>query len=102
MYAYVVVGVPRGDTPESLYFDMQTGLLLRKQTVLPTPIGDSPYQVDFEDYRDTASGVKFPFLIHMNPANPRTELAPEATLRVSSVKDNAPIDDSKFTRPAGR
>ena len=100
--AYVVVGVPRGDTPESLYFDMQTGLLLRKQTVLPTPIGDSPYQVDFEDYRDTASGVKFPFLIHMNPANPRTELAPEATLRVSSVKDNAPIDDSKFTRPAGR
>ena len=100
--AYLVVGVPQGDAPESLYFDMQTGLLLRKQTVLPTPIGDSPYQVDFDDYRDTGSGVKFPFLIHMTPANARTELAPEATLRVSTVKDNAPIDDSKFARPVAR
>jgi hypothetical protein len=100
--AYLVVGVPQGDKPESLYFDTQTGLLLRKQTVLPTPIGDSPYQVDFEDYRDTGSGVKLPFLIQMNPANPRTELAPSATLRVSKVEDNGPIETSKFTKPAAR
>jgi hypothetical protein len=97
--AYVIVGVPQGDTPELLYFDIQSGLLLRKQTVLPTPIGDSPFQMDFEDYRDTGSGVKVPFLIHMNPANPRTELAPNATLRVSNVEDNAPIEDSRFARP---
>src|SRR5947207_8861896 len=100
--AYLVVGIPRGDKPESLYFDTQTGLLLRKQTVLPTPIGDSPYQVDFDDYRDTGSGVKFPFLIQMNPSNPRTELAPSATLRVTKVQDNAPIEDSKFVKPAAR
>jgi hypothetical protein len=100
--AYLVVGVPQGDAPEWLYFDTQSGLLLRKQTVLTTPIGDSPFQMDFEDYRDTGSGVKFPFLIHMNPANPRTELAPEATLRVSTVKDNAPIEDSRFAKPATR
>ena len=97
---YLVVGIPQGDKPESLYFDTQTGLLLRKQTALPTPIGDSPYQVDFDDYRDTGSGVKVPFLIHMSPSTPRTELAPEATLRVSTVKDNAPIEDSKFVKPA--
>jgi hypothetical protein len=100
--AYLVVGIPQGDKPESLYFDTQTGLLLRKQTVLPTPVGDSPYQVDFDDYRDTGSGVKFPFLMHMTPANPRTELAPEATLRVTTIKDNAPIEDSKFVKPASR
>jgi hypothetical protein len=75
---------------------------LRKQTVLPTPIGDSPYQVDFEDYRDTGSGVKIPFLIQMNPANSRTELAPEATLRVTRVEDNKAIEDARFTRPATR
>ncbi len=98
--AYVVVGVPQGDTPESLYFDTQSGLLLRKQTVLPTPAGDSPFQTDFEDYRDTGSGVKFPFVIHMNPANPRTELAPNATLRVSKVEDNVAIDNAKFAKPA--
>jgi len=100
--AYLVVGVPQGEPPESLYFDTQTGLLLRKQTILTTPIGGSPFQTDFDDYRDTGSGVKFPFLIHMSPATARTELAPEATLRVSNVDDNKPIEDSKFTKPAPR
>jgi photosynthetic reaction center cytochrome c subunit len=100
--AYLVVGVPAGDKPESLYFDTQTGLLLRKQTVLPTPIGDSPFQTDFDDYRDTGSGVKFPFLIHMTPANARTELAPEATLRVIKVEDNVTIDSAKFAKPASK
>ena len=100
--AYVIVGVPQNDSPERLYFDAQTGLLVRKVTVLPTPVGDSPFQVDFEDYRDTGSGVKVPFLIQMNPANPRTELAPAATLRVSKVEDNVVIEDSKFTKPAAR
>jgi photosynthetic reaction center cytochrome c subunit len=100
--AYVVVGVPQGDSGEWLYFDTQSGLLLRKLTVLPTPAGNSPFQTDFDDYRDTGSGVKFPFLIQMNPATPRTELAPNATLRVTKVQDNAPIEDSKLARPASR
>jgi hypothetical protein len=98
--AYVVVGVPKGDTPERLYFDIRTGLLLRKVTVLPTPVGESPFQTDYDDYRDTGSGVKFPFLIQMNPANPRTELAPTATLRVTKVDDTTAIDVMKFTKPA--
>jgi hypothetical protein len=97
--AYVVVATPKGDTPERLYFDTRTGLLLRKLTVLPTPIGRSPFQTDFDDYRDTGSGVKFPFLIQMNPANPRTELAPTATLRVTRVDDTTAIDASKFVKP---
>jgi len=100
--AYVVVGVPQGDASESLYFDTQSGLLLRKVTVLPTPVGNSPYQVDFDDYRDTGSGVKVPFLIQMNPATPRTELAPNATLRITRVEDNKPIADDTFAKPAPR
>jgi len=58
--------------------------------------------MDFEDYRDTGSGVKIPFVIHMNPANPRTELAPNATLRITKVEDNAAIDGAKFVKPASR
>ena len=46
--------------------------------------------------------MKFPFLIHMNPANARTELAPDATLRVIKVEDNTPIDDAKFVKPASK
>ena len=99
--AYWLVGVPRRQAGIAV-FDTQTGLLLRKQTVLPTPIGDSPFQTDFDDYRDTGSGVKFPFLIHMNPANARTELAPEATLRVIKVEDNVAIDNAKFAKPVSK
>jgi photosynthetic reaction center cytochrome c subunit len=98
--AYLVVGTPQGDLPEQLYFDTATGLLLRKQTALPTPAGDSPFQVNYEDYRDTGSGVKFPYLIIMYPAATRTELAPTATIRVTKVQDNVPIDGAKFTKPA--
>ena len=35
--AYVVVARPQGDLTERLYFDTQTGLLVRKWTVVPTP-----------------------------------------------------------------
>ena len=44
--------------------------------------------------------MKFPFLIQMNPANPRTELAPSATLRVTKVNDTTAIDAAKFVKPA--
>jgi hypothetical protein len=77
-------------------------LLLRKQTILTTPIGGSPFQMDFDDYRDTGSGVRVPFLIHMTPSNPRTELAPDATLRVMKVEDNKPIEAAKFAKPVGK
>jgi len=100
--AYVVVGTPQNDVPERLYFDTQTGLLLRKQTALPTAVGLSPFQVNYDDYRDTGSGVKVPYLIIMYPAAARTELAPTATIRVTKVVDNAPLDDAKFVKPEAK
>ena len=100
--AYVVVATPQGDGPERLYFDVQTGLLVRKWSALPTPAGNAPFQVDYEDYRDTGSGVKFPYLIIMNPATPRTEPSTNATIRVIKVQDNAPLDSPKFAKPESK
>ena len=100
--AYVVIARPQGDRAERLYFDVQTGLLVRKWSALPTPVGDAPFQVDYEDYRDTGSGVKFPYLITMNPANARTEPSTTATIRVTKVQDNAPLDSSKFVKPESK
>jgi hypothetical protein len=97
--AYVVIGTPAADTPERLYFDAQTGLLLRKWTYVETAPGRVPYQVDFDNYRNTGSGVKIPFTIHMAPAGPRTELETTSTLHVTSVKDNVPLDDATFVKP---
>lgn len=100
--AYVVVARPQGDRPDRLYFDVQTGLLVRKWSALPTPAGNAPFQADYEDYRDTGSGVKFPYLITMTPASPRSEPSTTAIIRVTKVQDNAPLDSSKFARPESK
>ena len=100
--AYVVVATPQGDLPERLYFDTQTGLLVRKETALPTPLGNNPMQVNYEDYRDTGSGVKFPYLITMNPANEDSVPATNATIHVTKVQDNAPLDNTKFAKPEAK
>jgi len=70
--AYLVVGFPQGDSAERLYFDTTTGFLLRKITFLPTPFGSSPFEVDYDDYRDGGSGVKIASWIRMIPATPRS------------------------------
>ncbi len=100
--AYVVTARPQGDRVERLYFDVQTGLLVRKWSSLATPVGEAPFQVDYEDYRDTGSGVKFPYRILLNPATPRSEPTAVATIRVTKVQDNAPLDSSKFAKPESK
>ena len=97
--AYEVTARVQGDSQDRLYFDTETGLLLRKANVMPTPVGNIPLQVNYADYRDTGSGVKFPYLITMDPAGMDTVLTAVATIRVTKVQDNAPIDNSKFARP---
>ena len=98
---YVVVGTPQGDTPDTLYFDALSGLLVRRMTYLTTPTGGSPFRRNYDDYRDS-SGVKVPFTVWMDPAGPRTLLWPQSTLRVLTVTDNVAIDDAKFAKPASQ
>src|ERR1043166_8093336 len=68
--AYVVVA-NRSDTDvERLFFDVETGLLLRRITYLRTMVGIIPEQFDFEDYRDV-DGVKLPFTIRVDRKSTR-------------------------------
>jgi hypothetical protein len=97
--AYVVAGYPRGDSSERLYFDVQTGLLLRRWSSLPATLGNFPYQIDYDDYRKTASGVLFPFVIRSVPGTPRVEPIANSTLQILDLKENVSIDASRFTRP---
>lgn len=97
--AFLVVGFPQNDSPERLYFDTITGLLLRKVTILPTPFGNSPFEVDYDDYRDSGSGVKIPFWIRMIPATPRSAMASRSSIRIQKVQDNITVDSSKFSKP---
>src|SRR6267378_7291746 len=61
-----VVEVVQGTGPRgllvTLYFDRQSGLLLRELRYGGSPIGRVPTQIDFADYRDV-NGIKLPFRI---------------------------------------
>ncbi len=97
--AYEVVGYPTNDSPEQLYFDTLTGLLLRRDGGNPHPACQSPFQLDYDDYKETSSGLRFPFTIRMTPGTPRSEPQTHSTIRVQKVQDNPPLDDAKFMKP---
>jgi outer membrane lipoprotein-sorting protein len=99
---YVVLGEPAEGLPMRMYFDVKSGLLLRKYAEVPTHSGLSPFQVDYFDYRDAGHGVKVPYRIHMEPAGPRTEIATHSTIRITKIQENVPIDDAKLVRPASK
>ena len=92
--AYVVVGNPAGDNAERLYFDTQSGLLVRKDTFNTTALGRYGIQTDYSDYRDVG-GVKVPFLINTVSVSP----ADTAVIHVEKVENNPTIDAAKFVKP---
>jgi len=100
--AYVLTGTFAPGVPIHFYFDTKTGLLLRRATVIPTAAGDSPFQVDYADYKDAGHGVKFPYTIRMEPAGPRTELTTHSTIRVQKIQENLALDDARFIRPESK
>ena len=89
----VVQGTSDGRYPVNLYFDSKSGLLARLVRYADSPIGLSPTQIDYSDYRDV-SGVKMPFKWTV------TWLDGRALIALSEVRANAAIDAAKFARPA--
>jgi len=91
---YVLRGVTTDNRRERLYFDAQTGLLVRRVTNTPTMIGLIPEQIDFEDYR-SVDGLMVPFTIRISSVDPNIS----STRKFTEVKLNVPVDDTKFNKP---
>jgi photosynthetic reaction center cytochrome c subunit len=91
---YVLRGVTSDNRRERLYFDAQTGLLVRRVTSLPTMIGVIPEQVDFEDYRNV-DGLMMPFTVRISSVDPNIT----STRKFTEVKLNVPVDETKFNKP---
>jgi hypothetical protein len=53
---------------ERWYFDVKSGLLLRRHREITTPLGVLPEEFDFDDYR-SVSGVKVPFFMQWSRAD---------------------------------
>ncbi|MEW6210650.1 MAG: hypothetical protein AB1631_19960 [Acidobacteriota bacterium] len=92
---YVIDAVPVEGNPEKLYFDAQTGLLLRRDVEIESPQGKLPSENYLEDYREV-DGVKIAHTVRQ--VTPAYEL----TIKFTEVKHNVPIDDAKFNKPAAK
>ncbi len=91
---YVLQGALPDKRRVRLFFDMQTGLLLRKVILLQLPVGIDPTQIDFEDYREV-DGVKIPFTIRTLYAEPGYS----GTRKFTEIKHNVAVDETKFAMP---
>ena len=91
--AYVVSATPIGNTPEKLFFDVTSGLLVRKYSYLETAVGRSPLQVDYSDYRDV-NGVKLPHKMLLWWVDGRD------SFELTKITPNVNIEAARFSKPA--
>ncbi len=91
----VVQGTASGGRSSiKLYFDKQSGLLVRQLRYADTIIGRVPIQVDYSDYREVAgAGVKLPFHVITTWTDGRSDVL------LTSAETNVAIDDAKFNQP---
>jgi outer membrane lipoprotein-sorting protein len=89
--ARMIQATTDGRYPVNLYFDIQSGLLVRLVRYTDSPVGLNPTQIDYADYRDVA-GVRMPFHITV------TWLDGKSTTELTEVRPNVPIDASRFRR----
>jgi hypothetical protein len=90
--SFLVMAKGASTPPLRMFFDQQTGLLLRLIRYTETPLGRNPAQVDYADYRDT-SGLKIPYQWTLTRTNG------SFTIRINSVQQNVPIDEKLFVMP---
>jgi hypothetical protein len=75
----------------TLFFDVETGYLVRRRSAAMTVLGNFLYQVDYSDYKDFG-GVKIPTTVRSAVPNIYW------TRKITEVKINFPILDSKFEK----
>jgi len=91
--AYVVGATSRDGAREKLYFDVETGLLVRQFIAFKTAFGAIPEVTDFDDYREV-SGMKLPFTIAWS----RPPFG--SVRRFTEIRLNSLVDAARFQPPA--
>lgn len=89
----VVQGTAPAGSRVKLFFDKDSGLLVRMVMFTNTVIGLNPREIDYSDYRDVA-GLKMPFKWTAVWTDGRSEF------EMTDIKPNVTIDAAKFTKPA--
>jgi photosynthetic reaction center cytochrome c subunit len=93
--AFMISATTRGGLTERLYFDAETGLLVRRYKESKTALGQFPTQTEYEDYKEV-DGVKLPFNIRWSMPGRSWGR------RIAEVKQNTVIDDAVFNPPGDK
>lgn len=88
----VLQGINPGLLPVNLYFDAESGLLVRWVRWNQTPVGPVPTEINYSDYRDVA-GVKMPFRWTAS------QTYMQMTMKLTTIQPNVAIDPSIFRQP---
>ena len=91
---YVLRGANVDGRREQLFFDVETGFLVRRITSTTTLVGIIPEQIDFSDYRE-ADGMKLPYTIKVSAIDPNYSLVRKFT----EIKVNPTVDLKRFNKP---
>ena len=94
--AFVIEALSLNNKTEKLFFDTQSGLLLRRTVLTETRLGSDPEQTDYEDYREV-DGIRMPFTVRVSYLDDNHF---GTTRKITEVKQNFPIDDARFNMPA--
>jgi outer membrane lipoprotein-sorting protein len=89
---YIVEFVPEKDVTSRVYFDSDSGYIIRTEDAYMTAEGPYTVRMDFADYR-AIEGMKFPFRMR------RSERGSVFFIRLTQLKNNVYIDDSVFLKP---
>jgi hypothetical protein len=89
----MISGQRAGLPPVEMYFDKQTGLLIRMVRYAQSPLGRNPTQIDYSDYREV-NGLKLPFSWTSSTPTGRF------TIQVEGAEANVSISETRFEKPA--
>src|SRR5215470_7381404 len=89
----IIQGTAAGRSRIKLFFDNESGLLVRQLRYSDTPVGTVPIQIDYSNYREIA-GVQLPFHLVVTWTNGQT------IVELSDVQPNAVIAAERFGKPS--
>jgi zinc protease len=89
---YVVEATRAEGAPDRMYFDTQTGLMVRSVNQRYTPDGVTEFTADVADYTQV-DGVKLPFTVR------QTGASATFIIRFTEVHHNLLLTDSQFAKP---
>ena len=89
---YVLEATRAEGAPDKMYFDTQTGLIVRSVNQRYTPDGVTEFQADVDDYTEV-DGVKLPFTVR------QTGASATFVIRFTEVHHNLQLTDAQFAKP---